>query len=145
MSKTAEAMMERIEKCDKFFHSLTELLKDEYEVVGEAFLEDVEKPGQIGVSYLLPKDANAVCGFRYADFWNYTVDTPYGLHTCYQCSCIPAPEAPHKYTTAVTVGYFGQDLKYHPVYGEVCSHGKWYFKERTPEEVVKYLKDKGWM
>lgn len=149
---------ERFAKCDAFFKALADALGDKYihvsnmnPGIGDEFEEFLVPVDYMEIPINKP---NCTHYFRLADTWNWYDPTdicPDEDFVQARCTCLPsarprtAPGEASKPVRACVVAYWGDDNRFHPVYGEVRSKGGWFFKDRTPEEVISYLKDKGWM
>lgn len=149
MSKVSE----KIRKCNEFFYQLAELLKDDYEIV-----YPFEKNSFSSDKYLVPKGTKdqisyygkPVGSFRFSTHWNWRESLDKCANERYiQCLNMDLPFAKKRKgegqrsdpVMAEQIAYYGPDLKYHTVYGEMIDkkQHKWTWLEDTPEAVVNMV------
>lgn len=142
--------MTKFEKCEAFFNELASLMEN-YEIVASCNNDRsayLIPSGSIGaLTYSSKPDRS----FRISDHWNWYANVRKCEDEHYiQCYSIDAPwpnkrkgvglASEPKY--AVQVGYFGDDKKYHCVYGERFDRKtkRWEWVESSPEDVMEDLR-----
>lgn len=143
----------KMRKCVEFFDELASLLSDRYEMVCP-----FDKTGYRSDKYLVPKGTaeeityygKPVRSFRVSTHWNWRENLEKCANEGYiQCFCPDLPWAKRRLEAsgrsepihAATVAYYGDDGKYHVMFGEYWNRKTktWGWNESDPNEVFDQL------
>lgn len=142
---------EKIAACEKFYEELCTALSDHYENIPSC-------NGDMS-AYLVPKGLESQLSyygkpsrsFRISDHWNwYSSHQKCALTNYIQCYCVdapyakkrPAPGKASKPVSAIQVAFYGNDNRYHVMFGEIYDRKKktWSWKNGTIEQCLALAK-----
>jgi len=140
------------DKCVEYFDELCRYLSERYEVVGSCN-QDISR-------YLVPRGtvseityhSKPVYSFRISDHWNWYANVNKCKNEHYiQCYSVDLPWAKKRPETGKAskpvrgfqVAYFGEDNKYHAVFGEYFNRktNRWYWMVSSPR-IIAYILNK---
>ncbi len=143
---------EKYQKCRDFFDRMAELLSETHEVMGSCNKDLSAYLVPIGTGDQVTYGSKPVDSFRVSDHWNWYANLKKNPDPTYiQCWSVDAPPPKKRpsgdFEKATMprfihqVAYFGEDGKYHHVYGDKCDPvtKERYWVESTPEEVLENL------
>ena len=141
---------EKIEACTEFYNKLCDALSDTHENVASCNKDISAYLIPVGTMPYLSYRSKPPKSFRISDHWNWYAN----LNKCddehyVQCYSVDAPRPkqrvepgkPSKPIYAIQICYFGDDSRYHGIFGEKYDRKKkvWTWKDNTIENAISAL------